>query len=139
MIIENTTLRTILKNSKTIAIIGAKDVPSPVDMIGKYLIAKGYTVFPVHPMRKNVWGLETYKTINEIPFQIDIVNLFRASAHCPQIAQEVLALTKKPLCFWMQKDIFSEQAKNILKDTQITIVEDECIMVIHENLLGEGL
>lgn len=131
------TLRGYLAAARTIAIIGAKDKPGqPVDDVGRYLMEAGYTVIPVHPVRKNVWGLETYPTVSDIPVRIDIVNVFRAAQYCAGHAVEVLALPQPPALFWMQTGIRSPEAGHMLAKAGIAVVEDRCIMVDHHRLLG---
>ena len=106
-----TAIRDVLQRSRSIAIVGAKDkAGQPVDRVGRYLLDKGYTIFPVHPVRKTVWGLTAY-------------------------AQVVLALPWKPLCFWMQEGIRSAEARALLEPEQILVVEDLCLMVEHARLL----
>ena len=105
-----TAIRDVLQRSRSIAIVGAKDkAGQPVDRGGRYLLDKGYTIFPVHP--------------------------FRAPQYCPAHAQEVLALPWKPLCFWMQEGIRSAEARALLEPEQILVVEDLCLMVEHARLL----
>ena len=71
-------MREFLTQARTIAVVGAKDKEGqPVDRVGKYLIQAGYQVIPVHPIRKDVWGLQTYPSLAEVPFPVDIVNVFR--------------------------------------------------------------
>lgn len=125
----------ILDNIENIAILGAKDTPNQaVDRVGRYLIEQGYTVFPVHPVRKNVWGLKTYKDLSEIPAPIDLVNLFRASVHCPEHAKECLNLLATPKVFWMQLGIMNPEVHEIFANTDIDVVENACIMVEHQKL-----
>lgn len=131
------TLRAHLAATRTIAVIGAKDKPGQaVDDVGRYLIASGYDVLPVHPVRKGVWGLETYPTIADIPVAVDIVNVFRAPQHCPDHAAEVLALPHRPRLFWMQLGIRSAEAGRLLAQAGIAVVEDLCIMIEHRRLFG---
>lgn len=135
MLINNQELTALLSEVKTIAVVGAKDKPSaPVDRVGRYLIEAGYNVIPVHPKRQNVWGLDTYRSIRDIPVPIDIVDLFRAAQFCPDHARECLELEKLPRCFWMQSGIFSPDSRQILGDRPITVIEDRCIMVEHKRL-----
>ena len=75
-------LRSILARVKNIAVIGAKDKPGPVDRVGRYLIEAGFTVFPVHPARKEVWGLPVSPTLADVPERIDLVDVFRAPEFC---------------------------------------------------------
>ncbi len=133
----DTRIKRILTQAKSIAIIGAKDKEGqPVDRVGRYLMQAGYTVFPVHPKRENVWGLTTYKSIAELPCHVDIINLFRASAYCGAHAEEILRYGLKPQCFWMQEGIFSPEAAAILAGKPIDIVENLCIKVVHQQIFG---
>ena len=133
-------MRAMFGESRSIAIIGAKDKPGQaVDRVGRYLLEQGYRVVPVHPVRKTVWGLPAFATIAELPEPVDIINLFRAPEYCPGHAQEVLALGWKPKVFWMQLGIRSPEARQALAETGITVVEDSCIMVEHARLLRPSL
>lgn len=131
-----TAIRDVLQRSRSIAIVGAKDkAGQPVDRVGRYLLDKGYTIFPVHPVRKTVWGLTAYPDLASLPQPVDIIDLFRAPQYCPAHAQEVLALPWKPLCFWMQEGIRSAEARALLEPEQILVVEDLCLMVEHARQL----
>lgn len=135
MRLNDDALRSLLQQVRKIAIVGAKDAPGqPVDNVGRYLIGAGYEIFPVHPVRKNVWGLATYKTIGDLPCAVDLVNVFRAPQYCPGHAQEVLALPEKPLGFWMQLGISSQEASDMLERENICVVDNACLMVDHRRL-----
>jgi uncharacterized protein len=130
-------LKNLLEQARTIAVIGAKDKPGqPVDNVGRYLMKAGYRVVPVHPKRQNVWGLETWKSILDIPFPFDIIDLFRAADYCPNHALEVLELNYTPMCFWMQLGISSGQAVDMLKHKPIIVIQDKCLKIEHQRLLG---
>lgn len=135
MLISDAQLRQALTGVTSVAVVGAKDKPgSPVDRVGRYLIEIGWTVYPVHPVRKQVWGLPTYANLADIPHQVDVVNLFRAAEHCAGHARETLGLPSLPRIFWMQLGIFSFEARTILAGTPIMVVEDLCLMVEHRRL-----
>lgn len=137
MLVHDEKLKNILLETKTIAIIGAKDSPaSPVDAVGRYLIGRGYRVLPVHPARKTVWGLPVFRNLSDIDEKVDMVNLFRAAQFCPAHAKETLARTPLPACFWMQSGIFSPEARELLKGSGVLTVEDRCLMVEHRRLLA---
>ncbi len=132
------TLRTLFATARTIAIIGAKDVPGqPVDRIGRYLMEAGYTVIPVHPKRKTVWGLPAVPRIDLVE-QADIVNVFRAPQYCPDHAREVLNMGHRPQCFWMQEGIASPEARKLLADAGLLVLQDRCIYVEHARLMKNG-
>ena len=135
MLYSDKELAALLKQVKTIAIIGAKDKPGqPVDKVGRYLIDAGFTVLPVHPKRASVWGLAAYPSLADVPQGIDLVNLFRAPEFCPGPAQETLRLSSQPRSFWMQSGIVSSEARAILQNAGTFVVEDRCLMVEHARL-----
>jgi hypothetical protein len=126
-------IQQLLSNVQNIAIVGAKDKPSqPVNEVGRYLIQAGFTIFPVHPKRQNVWGLPTYQNLVDIPERIDLVNLFRASEFCVQHANEALQLNPLPQVFWMQQGVSSPEAKDLLDPYGIHIIENSCIKLAYQ-------
>lgn len=128
-------LQNILEQARTIAIVGAKDKPGEaVDDVGRYLIKAGYTVIPVHPVRENVWGLPTYKTLADIPCPVDIVDVFRAAEYCEAHAHEAAALPHKPKVFWMQLGIHSDAAKKVAEAAGMTVVSDHCTKIEHRKI-----
>lgn len=138
MLFADQEIKKLLAEIKTIAIIGAKDKPSqPVDRVGRYLIDKGYKVYPVHPKRESVWGLAAYKDVASVPVVPDAVVLFRAAEYCEAHAREVLALPGKPKLFWMQLGIICPKSMQLMREAGITAVQDACIMVEHKRLIGE--
>lgn len=137
--LDDTDLRTLLQNSRRIAILGAKDkAGQPVDTVGRYLLAQGYVIYPVHPARATVWGLEAFPDLAALPEPVDVIDVFRAPLHCPEHAREVLALPWRPKLFWMQLGVSSPEARALLAGTGITVVEDACLMVEHARLLGNA-
>lgn len=134
-------IRNLLRNIKTIAIVGAKDkAGQPVDMVGRYLMAAGYTVLPVHPVRKAVWGLTTYASLEDIPplpgTPLDALVLFRASEHCPAHAREALLRQPLPRLFWMQEGISSQEAAALMQEAGVAVVQNLCIKTEHERLVA---
>lgn len=137
------TLRDLLSRASTIAIVGAKDKPgSPVDRVGRYLMAAGYRVFPVHPVRRTVWGMPAAARLDHVPglgFEPDIVCLFRAAEHCPAHARETLSLPRPPMLFWMQEGIRSPEAGEMMGRAGIAVVEDCCLRTEHTRLFSDPL
>ena len=71
--LDDRLMRAMLGESRSIAIIGAKDKPGQaVDRVGRYLLEQGYRVVPVHPVRKTVWGLPALPSIAELPEPVDM-------------------------------------------------------------------
>jgi len=134
-------LRSLLVRAHRIAIVGAKDNPgAPVEHVGRYLLNAGYTIMPVHPVRKQAWGIPTVRNIKELPergFAPDIVCLFRAPQYCKEHAEEVLCLPQKPMAFWMQEGIRSPEAGMLMAEAGITVVEDRCMETVHKSLFRD--
>lgn len=139
MPLSDTEIKKILTQIKSIAIIGAKDKEGqPVDRVGRYLIAQGYQVIPVHPVRKDVWGLTTYRALNDLPEGVfpDAVVLFRASEYCEAHAREVLQLKPLPKVFWMQEGIFCPEALGLMEEAGVAALQNVCIKIEHERLVA---
>ncbi len=136
-------LRNILLNIQTIAIVGAVDkVGRPVDRVAKYLMERGFTIFPIHPVRKNVWGLQTFKSIAELAeylkdkeINLDILCLFRASEYCYEHALETIESKIHPSIFWLQEGIVNKQAGEYIHSHNIKYIEDRCIKTEYKRLL----
>ena len=132
-------VKELLSKARTIAVLGAKDKPGQaVDSVGRYLIRAGYEVIPVHPARKNVWGLTTYPTLADIPVPVDVVDVFRAPEYCADHARETLALSPLPSLFWMQLGIRNAEAAELLREKNVAVVDDACLMVVHARLFGRA-
>ncbi len=134
-------LRELLIRAKRIAIIGARDNPgTPAEHVGRYLLNAGYEIMPVHPARKEVWGIPAARGIPELAergFLPDIVCLFRASQYCEGHAKEVLTLPQRPLLFWMQEGIRNPEAVLIMAKAGVTVVEDRCLESVHRSFFPD--
>lgn len=137
MPITNIEMKELLTGLKSIAIVGAKDKPGqPVDNVGRYMIAAGYEVIPVHPVRKDVWGLPTYASLDDLPHGPDAVVLFRASEYCAEHARETLRLAPLPKVFWMQEGISNQEASDLMRAAGVLVLDNICIKKEHERLVA---
>ena len=130
-------LQSLLEHTKTIAIVGAKDVESEdAYRIPLYLQRAGYRIVPVNPKLDRVLGEPCHADLSTVDEAIDIVNLWRASEHVPAHVDESLALDPKPQAVWMQLGIHNGEAAGRLREAGIGVIQDRCIMVDHRRLLG---
>jgi predicted CoA-binding protein len=106
-------IRGILESVKTVAIVGAspKDV-RPSFFVLRYLIGKGYRVFPVNPGHggQEILGQTVYASLADIPEPLGMVEVFRGSEHAPRIVEEALALNPRPKVIWMQLGVSNDEA-----------------------------
>lgn len=120
----------LLRDSKRIAVVGISRNPTKISrIISKFLVNQGYEVFGVNPAFDDADGIKVYARLIDIPFDIDIVNVFKASKDIPQLIPDVIA--KKPKALWLQQGIRNDDAVKPIKDLGIFTVQDECIMVYY--------
>ena len=100
--------------------------------IPEYLKNKGYRVIPINPSADQILGEKAYKKLADVPFEVDIVDVFRPSEEIPNYVDEVIQ--KKPKVFWLQLGIKNEQAENKISESGIKVVSNRCIMQEHRRL-----
>ena len=124
----------ILRESKTIALVGASPNPSrPSHGVMRYLLSQGYRVIPVRPADSDeVLGVPCVQTLADIDDPIDLVDVFRRPEHTPQHAREAVEAGAK--AFWLQLGIVSPEARRIATEAGLDYVEDLCTAVVHRNL-----
>ncbi len=137
---DNAYISGILNSVKTVAIVGASanDV-RPSFFVAKYLIDKGFDVYPVNPGQagKEIAGRLTYATLADIPVPIDMVDIFRASDAVPPLVDEVLALTPLPKVIWMQLTVRHDVVAAKAEAAGIKVVMNRCPKIEYGRLSGE--
>ena len=125
------TAEEILRESKTIALVGASPNPArPSHGVMRYLLSVGYRVIPVRPLDcDDVLGVPCVATLAEIDEPIDLVDVFRRPEHTPGHAREAVEAGAKAL--WLQLGIRSEEARTIATEGGLDYVEDLCTAVVH--------
>lgn len=133
---DHAAITQLLKDSKTIAIVGASGDPSrPSHSIMAYLQRAGYKCVPVNPNESEILGERCYASVADIPsdIQIDIVNVFRRPAHTPEVAKTAVARGHVK-ALWLQQGIVNDDAMRIAQDGGLIAIQDACIAVLHRML-----
>lgn len=138
----------VLRNHKVIAVVGASKNPEKdAHTVPLYLKQKGYRIIPINPTADRILEEKTYPSLLDLPVelakQVEVVNVFRPSEELPRVAKEVVKMKQlhgRPLVFWAQLGLESEEAKRILNENQIPYVMNTCIKTVHRlaNWNGEG-
>lgn len=120
----------ILSEAKTIAVVGLSDNPDRTSrQIAEYLVDKGYKVVGVNPAIKKSGEIDVYQSLSDIPFEVDIVDVFRRSETIPDIIPEVLKINPKTL--WLQEGVRNDFAVKPVIEKGIYTIQDKCIAVYY--------
>jgi predicted CoA-binding protein len=137
---DNAYIAGILSSVKTIAIVGASaNEVRPSFFVLKYLLAKGFDVYPVNPGHAGgeILGRTTYAKLSDVPVPIDMVDIFRASAAVPPIVDEALALDPLPKVIWMQLTVRHDEAAARAEAAGVKVVMNRCPKIEYGRLSGE--
>ena len=141
-------IKTILSNSKTIAMIGVSSEKKgedpnnlkrkPANVVMKYMQDFGYKVIPVNPFAEGelINGETVVGSLEKISEPIDIVDVFRPSKETPGIANESVKIGSKVL--WLQYGIQNEEAKKIAENAKIQYVSNKCIKQEYQKLFQKA-
>jgi uncharacterized protein len=128
---ETETIREILDNTKTIAVIGLSDKPGRASFgVSKFMQQQGYKIIPINPHAEVALGEQAYATLDEAFHaqggKIDLVNVFRDPAHVPAIVEDVIRLKIPRL--WLQEGVIHEQAAHAAEAAGVRVVMNHCIL-----------
>lgn len=130
----NDEIKSILENAKTIAVVGLSDNPERTShQISKAMQENGYRIIPVNPKVDEVLGEKSFRSLEDIPGDVDIINVFRRPEHLPVIAEEAARTNCRT--FWAQQGVVNEEAYNYLQEYGFTVIMDLCIKVVHAVLV----
>lgn len=124
---DDDALRALLGRVKTIAVVGLSPQPSrPSYRVAQAMQKYGYRIVPVRPLVDTVLGEKAYASLADIPFAVDLVDVFRAAEHIPAIVDQCLALHLSAI--WIQEGIVADAAAQRARDAGMTVVMDRCLL-----------
>lgn len=120
----------ILGSSGHVAVVGLSDNPArPSNEVAAYLLRQGFTITPVNPSLKEVFGIRCYATLGSVPGRIDVVDVFRRSAEAGTVVDEAIAAGARAV--WMQEGVVDEDAARRARAAGLLVVMDRCILKEH--------
>jgi predicted CoA-binding protein len=124
---DDDALRGLLKNVRTIAVVGLSPQPArPSYRVAQAMQRYGFRIVPVRPLVDEVLGEKAYPGLADIPFAVDLVDVFRAAEHVPAIVTQCLALHFPSI--WIQEGIVNESAAQQALAGGMTVVMDRCLL-----------
>ncbi|HTI73896.1 MAG TPA: CoA-binding protein [Mycobacterium sp.] len=133
---DTATLQRILKETRTVAIVGVSPDPSrPSNEVWNYLkAASDYTLYLVNPTISEVDGTTVYPSLADLPVVPDLVDVFRRHEFLPGVLQDTISVGAKTL--WLQQGLWHEQVARDGEAAGLQVVMDRCLKVDHARLLG---
>ena len=127
---EAGTIREILKKARVIAVVGLSSRAwRPSNRVSGYMQAAGYRIIPVNPREREVLGEKAYATLEDVPEQIDVVNVFRRSEFVPPVVEAAIRVGAKAV--WMQEGVIHEPAAEQARAAGLRVVMDRCLLQEH--------
>ncbi|TDI62604.1 MAG: CoA-binding protein [Alphaproteobacteria bacterium] len=120
----------VLEDTKTIALVGAsKHDWRDSNQVMKFLIDQGYTVYPVNPMLEGqtIHGMQVYASLGDIPFAIDMVDVFRNSEAAGEVCREAVEIGARSL--WLQLGVINEGGARLAEAAGLTVIMDRCPVI----------
>ena len=133
-------LKDVLKMTKVVAIVGVSaNSVRPSYFVARYLKLKGYRVIPVNPglAGQHLFGEEVYGNLADIPFDVDMVDIFRRSEAVPAIVEEALTRWPKLGTIWMQIGVEHAGAAAVADARGVTVIQNRCPKIEYQRLFGE--
>lgn len=131
---DDEALRSLLKSVRTLAVVGLSPQPArPSYRVAQAMQRYGFRIVPVRPLVDEVLGEKTYPSLADIPFQVDLVDVFRAAEHVPAIVEQCLALHLPAI--WIQEGIVAEAAAREAQAGGMAVVMDRCLLKEYVRLM----
>ncbi|MEY4748155.1 MAG: hypothetical protein RIQ60_369 [Pseudomonadota bacterium] len=131
------TLRRILREFRTVAVVGlSAEWHRPSYFAAKYMQQHGYRVVPVNPRYAGgqVLGEPCYASLTDIPFAVDMVDVFRKAEDVGPIAEQAITIGAR--CLWQQLGVMNQAAAERAEAAGLDVVMDRCVKIEHARLFG---
>jgi len=130
-------IQEIFDEVKTIAILGlSPDSEKASNRVASYLQEMGYKIVPVYPKEDTILGEKVYRSLAEIPFEVDMVDIFRKPKALDTVADACIARGDVKI-FWAQLGIVNNEAAQKAKEAGMKVVQNMCTMIEHKELRGK--
>jgi predicted CoA-binding protein len=119
-------IREILNTDGVIAMVGLSDKPERDSyQVAEYLLHLQYKVVPINPKADEILGQKAYPSLSDVPFQIEVVDVFRKPEAVPAIVDEAIEVGAKYL--WLQLGVVHEEAAEKARNAGLGVVMDHCM------------
>jgi uncharacterized protein len=126
---DDKVIRAILGAPKVIAVPGASpNEARPSFGVMRFLMGRGHRVVPVNPGQAGgeILGQKVYARLADIPFPVDMVDVFRATDALPGVVDELLAMSPRPAVLWTQLGIRDDAQAARAEAAGLTVIQNRC-------------
>lgn len=124
----------IFNNTKTIAIAGlSPDESKASNMVAQYLQSAGFKIVPIYPKEETILGEKVYRSLSEVPFKIDMVDIFRKPNAIASIVDEIIEIGNIDTV-WTQLGLVNNEAAQKAKEAGLKVVQNKCTKIEHRSL-----
>ena len=128
-------IKEIFDNTKTIAIVGlSPDSEKASFRVASYLQSKGFKIVPIYPKEDEILGEKVYRNLEEIPFDIDMVDIFRKPDAIAKVVDEAIRLkdSKNIKSVWFQLGLANNEAAQKAVENGLKVVQNKCTKIEHK-------
>jgi predicted CoA-binding protein len=126
----------IIRKYHTIAVVGLSDkADRPSYQVAQYLQQHGYRIIPVNPGRTEILGEKCYATLKDIPFPVEVVDIFRKVEAIPAIVADAVAVGARVV--WMQLGLVDPASARKAREAGLEVVMDRCLKIEHHDRLAQ--
>ena len=130
---DSQSFRDLLQSARVIAVVGLSgNKRRPSYGVSDYMRRAGYRIVPVNPNETEVLGEKAYPSLDQVPGEIDIVDIFRRSEFVPEIVEAAIRVRAKAI--WMQEGVVHQEAAAMARAAGLVVVMDRCILKEHQRL-----
>ena len=123
----------LLAEAKTIAVVGLSGNRLRTSHgVSEYMQSAGYRIIPVNPNETRVLGERAWPSLDDVPEQVDVVNIFRRSEFVSPIVDAAIRIGAKGV--WMQEGVVDEAAAQRARAAGLIVVMDHCILKEHSRI-----
>lgn len=125
-------IKEIFDNTKIIAIVGlSPDSEKASFRVASYLQSKGFKIVPIYPKEDEILGEKVYRSLEEIPFDIDMVDIFRKPDAIAKVVDEAIRLkdSKNIKSVWFQLGLANNEAAKKAIENGLKVVQNKCTKI----------
>jgi hypothetical protein len=133
---DSNIIKEIFEDCKSIAIIGlSPDETKASNMVAKYLQSKGYKIIPVYPKEDTILGEKVYRSLEEIPEKVDMVDMFRKASFADELV-EIAHKRGDVKYFWIQLGLVNDDAFKKATEYGMVAVQNKCSKIEHNRIFN---